>query len=89
MTDVIMPGMSGGDLAKKLAPESPQMRVLFMSGYTDGAIEVRGSLPPGLVVLRKPFTRDTLLRTVEGALATQTKDTRTEGGLVHAGKEVD
>jgi two-component system, cell cycle sensor histidine kinase and response regulator CckA len=89
LTDVIMPGMSGGDLAKKLAPESPRMRILFMSGYTDGAIEIRGSLPPGLVVLRKPFTRDTLLRTVEGALAQETRDAHAESGVVHAGKEAD
>jgi two-component system, cell cycle sensor histidine kinase and response regulator CckA len=69
LTDVIMPGMSGGDLAKKLSRERPQMPVLFMSGYTDGAIEMQGNLKPGLVVLRKPFTRDTLLRTVEDAMA--------------------
>lgn len=68
LTDVIMPGMSGGDLAKKLSPQHPQMHILFMSGYTDGAIEVQGDLKPGLVVLRKPFTRDTLLSAVEEAL---------------------
>lgn len=69
LTDVILPGISGGDLAKKLSPHQPHMRVLFMSGYTDGAIEVHGDLKPGLVVLRKPFTRDTLLRAVNGALS--------------------
>jgi two-component system, cell cycle sensor histidine kinase and response regulator CckA len=68
LTDVIMPGMSGGDLAKKLSPQHAQMHILFMSGYTDGAIEVQGDLKPGLVVLRKPFARDTLLRAVEDAL---------------------
>jgi two-component system, cell cycle sensor histidine kinase and response regulator CckA len=89
LTDVIMPGMSGGDLAKMLSPESPHMHILFMSGYTDGAIEVRGSLPPGLVVLRKPFTRDTLLRTIEGALARTPQESQTEKDAVHAGKEVE
>ncbi|HKT88834.1 MAG TPA: ATP-binding protein [Candidatus Sulfotelmatobacter sp.] len=68
LTDVIMPGMSGGDLAKKLSPQRPEMHILFMSGYTDGAIETQGNLKPGLVVLRKPFTRDILLRAVEDAL---------------------
>lgn len=68
LTDVIMPGMSGGDLAKKLSAELPGLRVLFMSGYTDGAIEVRGNLKAGLVVLRKPFTRDVLLRAIEDAI---------------------
>lgn len=69
LTDVVMPGMSGGELARKLSAEFPKMRILFMSGYTDGAIEVRGNLKPGLVVLRKPFTRDALLRAIEGAMA--------------------
>ena len=68
LTDVIMPGMSGGELAKTLCSQYPNMCVLFMSGYTDGAIEVRGDLKPGLVVLRKPFTRDTLLQAVDDAL---------------------
>jgi len=69
LTDVIMPGMSGGDLAKRLSPQRPQMHILFMSGYTDGAIEAQGNLRPGLVVLRKPFARETLLRAVEDALS--------------------
>ena len=68
LSDVIMPKMSGGDLAKKLSPQHAQMHILFMSGYTDGAIEVQGDLKPGLVVLRKPFTREMLLRAVEDAL---------------------
>lgn len=69
LTDVIMPGISGGDLAKRLSPQRPQMHILFMSGYTDGAIEAQGNLKPGLVVLRKPFARETLLRAIEDALS--------------------
>ena len=69
LTDVVMPGMSGGELARKLSAEFPSMRVLFMSGYTDGAIEERGNLKAGLVVLRKPFTRDALLNAIENAMA--------------------
>ncbi len=69
LTDVIMPGMSGGDLANTLSPKRPRMRILFMSGYTDGAIEAKGNLKPGLVILRKPFARETLLRATEEALS--------------------
>lgn len=69
LTDVIMPGMSGGDLAKKLSEERPSLGVLFMSGYTDGAIETHGDLKAGLVVLRKPFTREALLRAIGNAVA--------------------
>jgi two-component system, cell cycle sensor histidine kinase and response regulator CckA len=69
LTDVIMPGMSGGDLAKRLSPERPRMHILFMSGYTDGAIEGHGNLKARLVVLRKPFAGETLLRAVEDALS--------------------
>lgn len=65
LTDVVMPGMSGGELAEKVSHNYPHIRVLFMSGYTDGAIETHGNLKPGLVVLRKPFTHDTLVRTLE------------------------
>ncbi len=71
LTDVIMSGMSGSDVAKKLCSRRPRMRVLFMSGYTDGAIEVHGDLKPGLVVRRKPSTRDTLLHAVDNALSEQ------------------
>jgi len=74
LTDVVMPGISGGELAKKLSAEFPHIRVLFMSGYTDGAIEVRGNLKPGLVVLRKPFTRDALLHAIEDAMAARTNE---------------
>lgn len=81
LTDVIMPGLSGGELAKKLSSQFPHMRVLFMSGYTDGAIEVRGDLKPGLVVLRKPFTRETLLRTVDEALSSPAPDVGADGAL--------
>jgi two-component system, cell cycle sensor histidine kinase and response regulator CckA len=87
LTDVIMPGMSGGDLAKKMSSERPEMHVLFMSGYTDGAIEIRGDLRPGLVVLRKPFTRETLLRAVEEALLHEPPDLRDSASGREAGNE--
>lgn len=69
LTDVVMPGMSGPELARQLLLHRPEMRVLYMSGYTDGAIAARGVLESGTSVLHKPFTRDRLVQSVEEALA--------------------
>jgi two-component system cell cycle sensor histidine kinase/response regulator CckA len=56
LTDVIMPGMSGPQLADRLAAERTDSRVLFMSGYTDTAISHHGVLEPGIWYLQKPFS---------------------------------
>jgi len=56
VTDVVMPLMGGPELAKRLALTRPQMRVLFMSGYTDDAIVHHGVLSEGTAYLQKPFT---------------------------------
>ena len=69
LTDVVMPGMSGRTLAEKMSSVRPEMKVLYMSGYPDGAIVTHGVLNPGMFILRKPFTRDELLRRVEESLA--------------------
>jgi CheY-like chemotaxis protein len=68
LTDVIMPGMSGKKLADVLLAERPGIGVLYMSGYTDGEIATHGILEEGTAILRKPFTRDELMRRVEDAL---------------------
>jgi len=68
VTDVVMPGMSGIELARQLAPGRPEMRVLFFSGYTDDLVERQGVLQPGRDFLQKPFTPDTLLRRVRALL---------------------
>ena len=68
VTDVVMPGMSGIELARRLAPDRPEMRVLFISGYTDVLLERQGVLQPGRSFLQKPFTPDTLLRGVRKLL---------------------
>ena len=56
MTDVVMPGLSGQELARRLAERRPTMRVLFTSGYTEDAITNHGVLSPGTSFLEKPFT---------------------------------
>ena len=68
LTDVVMPGMSGPSLASTLSRLRPEMRVLYMSGYTDGEIAPHGVLEAGMSILRKPFTRDQLMRQAEEVL---------------------
>jgi two-component system cell cycle sensor histidine kinase/response regulator CckA len=69
LTDVVMPGMSGPALAQRLIRQHPSLRVLYMSGYAEEAIERQGSLPAGGDLLEKPFTADKLARRVRAAIA--------------------
>jgi PAS domain S-box-containing protein len=57
LTDVVMPGLSGPELAERLLECWPKLRVLFVSGYTVEAIAKHGQISPGTAFLEKPFTR--------------------------------
>jgi two-component system cell cycle sensor histidine kinase/response regulator CckA len=64
LTDVVMRGMNGRELADKMLSARPTIKVLYMSGYTDGAVATHGVLESGIVIHRKPFTRKQLQQSV-------------------------
>ncbi len=70
VTDVVLPQMSGRELAKRLEFTFPDMKVLFVSGYTDEAVIRHGALEPGTAFLQKPFTPDSLAWKVREVLDT-------------------
>jgi PAS domain S-box-containing protein len=71
ITDVIIPGLDGTELARRAATVRPDLPILFMSGYTDHDIVRRGLLDPNQPFLQKPFTPDALIRRVADLLDQQ------------------
>jgi len=68
VTDVVMPGIDGPELARRVSSLRPDARVLFVSGYTDDQISHHGVLAEGIAFLQKPFTPDALVRKVREVL---------------------
>jgi PAS domain S-box-containing protein len=65
VTDVVMPGMQGREVAERIAELQPGIGVLFMSGYTHGLLGAQGVLEPGVNLIAKPFTEAALLKGVQ------------------------
>jgi CheY-like chemotaxis protein len=68
LTDVVMPGMTGRELADQLRTLRPEMKVLYMSGYTENVIAHRGVLAPDVAYIPKPFTPQGLAAKVHEVL---------------------
>ena len=68
VTDVIMPHMNGHELAAKLSSVRPDMKILYVSGYSDNDIGDHGVLDPRFELLQKPFTPQTLARKIHDVI---------------------
>ena len=81
ITDVVMPGSGGSDVAKGVVQHHPKIRVLFVSGYTDDAVFRHGVLSAGVNFLQKPFTPIALANKVREILDTPTAIVSSEDDL--------
>ena len=80
VTDVVMPKMGGRELAERVTSLRPEMKVAYMSGYTDDAVVRNGVLDPDMLFIQKPFTASSLARTVREVLGAPGKEDGKEGG---------
>ena len=69
LTDVVMPRVSGGELATKLKASHPGLKVIYMSGYNDDEVMKYGVSREDTTFLQKPFTRDLLVQRIQESLA--------------------
>ena len=68
VTDVVMPHMNGRDLVRRVRQMRPEMKVIYMSGYTDNLVLQGGMVEEGSDFIQKPFSSDTLAKRVRAAL---------------------
>ena len=69
LTDVVMPGLSGRELAERIMVTRPGIRVLYMSGYTENVVTSGGMLEQGLAFLQKPFSPAVLVQRIREVLS--------------------
>jgi two-component system cell cycle sensor histidine kinase/response regulator CckA len=69
LTDLMMPGMGGAELARRLRERWPALPILFMSGYSVEDLLRQGAIDSGRMIIQKPFTPDGLVRAVAAALS--------------------
>jgi PAS domain S-box-containing protein len=62
VTDVVMPGIQGKEVAKRVRELQPDIGILYMSGYTEGLLSAQGILEPGITLIEKPFTEASMLK---------------------------
>jgi CheY-like chemotaxis protein len=68
ISDIVMPQMNGQELVERLLPLQPQMKVMFISGYSEDVFTNRNTFEPGILFIQKPFTPMELLRKVRETL---------------------
>src|SRR5262249_30618715 len=93
LSDVVMPGINGRVLAERLLASHPNMKVLYMSGYTDSFIAGHGVLEQGAALIHKPFSEEDLLARVREVLDHRRGEAakhslREQQSVVTQGKEI-
>jgi len=78
LTDIVMPGMSGSELAGRVSETHPRIKVLYMSGYPQQIIASRGVLEQGVALIEKPFVKEAILRRVREVIEERSPGQRAE-----------
>jgi CheY-like chemotaxis protein len=79
LTDVVLPGMNGRELAEQAKNRRPNLKVLFTTGYSRNAIVHQGRLDPGVAMIQKPITQDALAARIRDLLDAKPPDAMTAG----------